>query len=162
MRNTPEHLFLSLKYNHFVDGKEWRDGPWHDEPDIHEWTDEYSGYNCLIKRNPNVGFLTAYVYIQSDHPFYGIYYGDIAGQIDVHGGLSYSEMIDEEWCFGFDCNHYNDYTPGGLRSPHSPDFFSDLLGTGEYRNFRYVVEQTESLAKQLYEVNSELGRSQTA
>lgn len=58
---------------------------------------------------------TAYVQIPFDHPYYGKSYDDI--DIDVHGGLTYSEdylnleneKITNCWFIGWDYAHCGDY-----------------------------------------------------
>lgn len=70
---------------------------------------------------------TAYVQIPFIHPYYGKSYEDI--DIDVHGGLTYSEdylNLENEkiincWFIGWDYAHYGDYSgyeeliPNGLK-----------------------------------------------
>lgn len=51
-----------------------------------------------------------YVNIPQNHPYYHKDYYEIYGEIDVHGGLTFSgslNNIDGYW-IGFDCNHYDD------------------------------------------------------
>lgn len=68
------------------------------------------------------GFGNGYVLIPEDHPYHGISYENI--RVDVHGGLTFSEIVDEEfikdwkdslseedlgsWCVGFDTYHFGD------------------------------------------------------
>ncbi len=80
----------------------------------------------------NFGWGMGYVLLPPNHPFYGINYNDI--NIDVHGGLTYSNYFDSTrflkwtnnrkvvgditldnfknfnnyWMIGFDTNHYGD------------------------------------------------------
>ena len=61
---------------------------------------------------------------------------------DVHGSITYSGDLndDGQWWYGFDCGHDVDKT---------------AWGDGEERSLEYVVEECESLARQLAEVAGE-------
>lgn len=66
------------------------------------------------------GFGNGYVLIPKGHQMHGKDYDDIP--VDVHGGLTFSELVDKEfikewnlseedegtWCVGFDTAHYED------------------------------------------------------
>lgn len=55
------------------------------------------------------GWGNGYVSITKDHKFYGLsYMDDKLQEIDVHGGLTYSEQEGDYWTFGFDTSHYSD------------------------------------------------------
>jgi len=77
--------------------------------------------NTHMKRDfIDFGWGNGYVLIPSGHPLHGKHYDDI--DVDVHGGLTYSELITEEmvktwkldvedlgkWCVGFDTFHSGD------------------------------------------------------
>jgi hypothetical protein len=82
--------------------------------------------NTWIK-GMNKGWGNGYVLIPEGHPDHGKPYDDI--DVDVHGGLTYAELCDDEmierwpvggliaeedkgcWVVGFDTCHYSD-TPG--------------------------------------------------
>lgn len=49
------------------DGK----GPWLGEADKISWRDGASGYDCIMLRNTDNGFLCGYVGIPKDHPLWG-------------------------------------------------------------------------------------------
>lgn len=68
MKDESPALNKSSKCEH---KDEWPPGEWHDERDLVEWTDEATGYSCLITRHPNMGHLCGYVGITKDHPLYG-------------------------------------------------------------------------------------------
>lgn len=114
-----------------VDKSSWRDGVWKQEPDRVSWVDPETGYHCLVRRNHRMGFFCGYVAVEKGHPFYRNSYQDngyyVAGNIDVHGGITYSEECDGDgvegichvtkeddaaWWFGFDCGHAWDVSPG--------------------------------------------------
>ena len=144
-----------------VNRETWAAGPWDDEPDKMQWTDEATGLPCLIKRN-SIGALCGYVGVTRDHPLYETCYTDAETQaaIDVHGGLTYSDKCqdgpdpstichlpepgepDDVWWFGFDCGHGWDYWPG------MPDVFRNM-SPAYYRDVAYVQGQITELAKQL-------------
>lgn len=121
--------------------------PWLNEPDRKEWTAH--GLPCVIIRHPHMGHLCGYVGVPEGHPAYSIAYYDSdwnnpVANLDVHGGVTFSEMGDGEslpagyWWIGFDCAHLGDLCPGFHGS-----------GDGVYRDMTYVTAETERLAVQL-------------
>jgi hypothetical protein len=52
------------------------------------------------------GWGNGYVAVPLEHPWYGLDCDEI--DVDIHGGLTFSEEIDNYWVFGFDTNHYGD------------------------------------------------------
>ena len=141
----------------------WRDGPWLTEPDKAQW--QYNPYiACMLKRNP-MGAWCGYAGVTPGHPLYQVDY-DSAGDIDVHGGLTYSAMCDgdeekgichvakgidgeevEAWWLGFDCAHALDAVPLLSVLPGFPK--SSILSNGHYWTYEEVRAETERLAKQL-------------
>ncbi|MBA7630816.1 hypothetical protein ES703_38341 [subsurface metagenome] len=153
---------------------------WMDEPNRQEF--EHAGLKCLILRHYEMLQLNGYVGVPKNHPWYGIDYSQCLrgceGKpneidprttsypctwesdhespeklIDVHGGLTFSGMEDDElrpagyWWFGFDCAHAWDLVPQILeligREPREHE---------TYRNFAYVRAEVKSLAEQLAKV----------
>lgn len=51
---------------------------------------------------------TAYIKVPKDSIFYNICYDEIP--IDIHGGLTYGEIEENEFWIGWDYAHYGDYT----------------------------------------------------
>jgi len=120
---------------------------WEKEPDKVEW--EHCGFPCLILRHSEMKHLCGYVGLPQWHPFYGKRYREIEnimGGVDVHGGLTFSEIGKEGshwkegyWWIGFDCAHLGDLVPG--LPPLLPE-------VGEvYRNIKYVRKEVEKLAE---------------
>lgn len=144
---------------HVVDRTGWPAGEWDGEPDKLSWTDATTGLPCLIVRN-RMGALCGYVAVDSTHRLYRTDYDRIDADIDVHGGLTYSDACqgaichvpepgkpDDVWWFGFDCLHSGDVAPDDV----APDM---LTRTGRdwharYRNVAYVRRECERLAAQL-------------
>lgn len=144
----------------------WARGPWDDEPDKVQWTTK-SGLPGLIVRNHS-GSLCGYAAVSKEHPLYGTGYGDVDADIDVHGGLTYSNQCqgnichvpqpgepDDVWWFGFDCGHHMDTVPAFVKMYKEmeersgvPEQFRELT-FGKYRNMAYVKLQVEVLAEQL-------------
>lgn len=138
-----------------VDKSEWRRGAWDSEPDKIQWKDAATGLPCLIVRGPS-GALCGYAGVSSSHPLHGQSY-DAADEIEVHGGLTYSDGCghgredsgichkpspgepDNVWWFGFDCAHYGDLSPRHDRE------YAD----GIYRDVAYVTREVARLALQL-------------
>ena len=139
---------------HVVDRTGWPAGEWDGEPDKLFWTDATTGLPCLIVRS-RLGALCGYVAVDSTHRLYRTDYDRIDADIDVHGGLTYSDACqgaichvpepgksDDVWWFGFDCLHSGDVVPGAL-------FGIDR--NARYRNVAYVRRECERLAAQLRE-----------
>lgn len=143
-----------MKVEHLADKSEWPDGPWKTEPDQLEWVDPETGYECLISRSSTTGALNGYVNVPYGHPCYGKHYDEV--EIAVHGGLTYGgakpQGDADQWWLGFDCAHFNDYTPllevmlrrGDVHLP------PNVLNPAErYKPIKYVVEQCTLLAAYL-------------
>lgn len=122
-----------------IDKSAWGDGPWQNEPDKVQWTDEVTGLPCLAVRTPWSGNWCGYVGVTEGHPAFGLYYDDAnkLAQPDeddyqwfrVHGGLTFSDFCqegaeetgichvpmpgqpDRVWWLGFDCAHCDDMSP---------------------------------------------------
>ena len=144
---------------------DWPTGEWTDEHDLEVWTDDATGYRCLIVR-ANQGHLCGYVEVPENHPWNSLSYRDhpdgievadddwfaprIYGSIDVHGGLTFSgdrtQVVGSGWWFGFDCAHLYDLSPTMLRD----GYHSTSAST--YRDLGYVRRECASLARQLAEV----------
>lgn len=157
-----------------IDKSDWGVGPWQEEPDKKQWLDEETGYPCLIVRSPRTGALCGYVGIKNGHPEFNKEYGDVIGNYEVHGGLTFSNACreiddeskgichvspdeDEVWWLGFDCAHFQDRSPGldalmRKFSCHPEQFIAGLGESQIYRDWEYVVSQVESLAKQLKKI----------
>ena len=153
----------------------WPSGPWHNEPDLGEF--KVAGLRCAIIRHPELGHLCGYVHVPRGHPLDGVSSSDrvrvplaflkfprepagpmslffdennepcvealLTLQLHVHGGITYSKHIaggsgKGTW-FGFDCCHCGDRAPGNTHSAPGE----------EYRDWEYVVGETERLAEQL-------------
>lgn len=148
------------------EGMPYPPGPWMDEPDKAHWVDEATGLDCLIHRGP-LGALCGYVGVPRTHPFHGRDYDQVDVDVEVHGGLTYAALCQEDtedeghgichvplpgrdpevWWLGFDCGHSQDIIPGML--------FMEGMGfesRGSYKDFDYVKAEVEKLARQLAEV----------
>lgn len=62
---------------HVLDKSAWGQGPWQDEPDKIQFTDEATGLPCLLVRGP-VGSWCGYVGVAEGHPLFKKGYGDCA------------------------------------------------------------------------------------
>lgn len=148
---------------HKIDRTDWDPGPWDGEPDKLNWKTE-AGLPGMIVRARS-GALCGYVAVTKEHPAYGREYGNIEGDISVHGGLTYSNACaghichvpapgepDDVWWFGFDCNHAWDYAPTNAvyrkRFANGADLWARRYDE-EYRDIDYVRREVESLARQL-------------
>lgn len=153
-----------------VDRSAWGDGPWQDEPDKVQWTDDATGLPCLTVRN-TMGSWCGYVGVAEGHPLYQVSYGACVyghedcydhapdGMLEVHGGITFSDMCaddqqpygvchipepgqpDHVWWLGFDTAHCNDLAPSMAQYySHERDV---------YRTLEYVQNECTALARQL-------------
>nr|WP_179508103.1 hypothetical protein [Sphingomonas melonis] len=72
-------------------------GPWLGEADKVVWRDPASGYECIMMRATEGGYLSGYVGVSRDHPLWGWKYEAIPAEfgIEVHGGLTYARICEE-------------------------------------------------------------------
>lgn len=124
--------------------------PWHLEPSFGKWREPTTGLQCMILRQPIMGALLGYVRIPRDHPHYGRS-RRWADYLEVHGGVTFTGRLTHyrakhHWWVGFDTLHAYDLMPhvvkllGDLDLPGPP---------GIYRDWAYVVAQTNALAVQV-------------
>jgi hypothetical protein len=143
----PEHeMKLLLSYR-----------PWEHEPDTAEWTCSRTGYRCRIWRNPESRTLCGYVGIPRDHRLYGLDYNDsrVESEIDIHGGLTFSEQVNGLTWFGFDCNHANDFSPGvylHYLTKNLKDIWEEMSDPLQYRTWDWVEKEITCLALELLHV----------
>jgi len=148
------------KTDRFVDRTGWAPGPWDDEPDRREW--RYDGLPCLIVRSNGGGALCGYVGVPASHPWYGRGYDGIDCDVEVHGGLTYSDRCaghichvpkpgesDDVWWLGFDCAHAYDIRPAHDALNKRYDIQPQRFGGDVYRDIDYVRGEVESLARQV-------------
>ena len=124
---------------------------WEDEPDYLRFTEDTTGWECIIKRTKGLGILCGYVVIPKESILYNKHYDDeLFNNIMVHGGLTYSEYeeTDDEYLIGFDCGHLDDLAP-----------YRQDLYQGTYKNIAYVEYMCLRLARQLYELSNTLTKS---
>lgn len=108
-------------------------GPWANEPDYYEWSE--NGVDCVILRHSKKGCLNGYVRV------YGKSWADVEG---VYGGITYEGGHPREGCsrwIGFDCGHVEDLRPLEDHQAFWPMY--------TYRNFEFVKEQCVNIVKQL-------------
>lgn len=117
-------------------------GPWNDEHNSAEW--HYLGLLLTIKRHEELGHLCGYVHIPMGNRYHGADSYEAYGNLEVHGGITFSQKanIGPDWVLGFDCAHHLDMVPGLGRD------------MGTYRDFQYVQKETESLARQILDLQA--------
>lgn len=88
------------EYHQMQDKSSWGPGPWIEEPDKVQGVDTVTGYDTLIVRNGS-GALCGYVGVPEGHPYFGLEYDSIPGDLHVHGGVTFTnscyEPTRERW-----------------------------------------------------------------
>ena len=125
---------------------------WTDEPDHERWTDEASGYECVIQRHTSLKHLCGYVGLPASHPWHGKGYDDVRMMdnewVEVHGGLTYADRHEPQgqpdglWWLGFDCAHSGDLSPG------VHERMGRMVDWETYKNWGFVKRECVSLAEQ--------------
>lgn len=129
-------------------------GEWDREPDELRFTDEETGYECLIMRGI-AGQLNGYVVIPKDHPYYGIDLlnnEELNDELEVHGGVTYSNFRENEFLIGFDTGHCFDFMPYTELYRY---IFSIDDSDDRYKNMEYIKNECKKLAHQLFMKNIE-------
>lgn len=148
----------------------WGPGEWVEEVDFVKF--EYKAIGCLIGRisvldGPKQdfvsgGYLCGYVNIHKDHEMYGII-DNYDVDLDVHGGVTYSDFIGDDFYIGFDCAHSGDYIPSTewfkKNSTHMIEFYKkfpipkeylqNYLFNPVYRNIDFCIEECKKLVNQI-------------
>jgi hypothetical protein len=154
-----------------MDKTSWGPGPWADEPDKEQFSDEATGLPCLIKRSGLSGALCGYVGVPEGHPWHGKDYQDLDDVVGVHGGLTYADSCEEGpegttichvpgpgepeplWWLGFDCHHAWDIGPAMKARERERGYEIDITDSS-YKPVAYVREQCAGLAQQAAEAAS--------
>lgn len=128
------------------------------------------------------GYRCGYVEVPQTHPLFGKHYNnyindsinvEIKDFFNVHGGITFSGECSEQsanhnWFFGFDCAHWNDKIDFDLAEkcfPEEKTLYSILKNTSinstsektcSIKTLDYVVEQCESLVKQLIDYENSI------
>ena len=133
---------------------------------------ESNGLKCAVLFM-SIGHRCGYVGVPIGHSLFGLQYMDIDNDIDVHGGITYSDKNDnypikdnELWWFGFDCAHHGDaqdYEQAfnyGLISKESYERYQELEDKwpteGIKRGCGYVESECKLLARQLMKITEVL------
>lgn len=159
---------MDLEYR-TEDKSNWGDGPWQDEPDKIQYTDEATGLPCLVKRNP-MGALCGYVGVPPGHTLFGKGWDDSkCNELDVHGGITYGNRCQEGdeahsichvpalgesdvvWWLGFDCAHAFDLSPKfKVRMKETIPDWNPLYEEREtYKTVEFVRGENARLAQQI-------------
>jgi hypothetical protein len=169
--------FFVLELTKEIKLKHWGPGEWVDEPDSFEF--EHEGFLCYGIRNAmwdgfkgdylSLGCWCAYIRIPEGHPWFNVdIWGDSGPDVDVHGGLTFGEMFDNEFWIGFDCGHSRDVIPSvvemkkkmrqDMKEKHpnlNVDWENSPVFLESYKNMNFVMQEVKSLAEQAKKVNDE-------
>lgn len=159
---------LETKLCHFLASEEdkrkwWGEGEWVKEPDLAIFY--HKTIKCVIRRiivremSNHIfgGHLCGYCEVPKDHTYWGLDYDQIP--IEVHGGLTFSDFIDNEWLIGFDCGHSFDLLPSieQMRDRYRDEGLEELkkqfpnspIWESTYRTFQFVEDECRKIAEQL-------------
>lgn len=121
------------------------------------------GLRCVVVMG-TLGHRCGYVGITKEHPLFKVEYSELYNMgihINVHGGLTYSDMQDDypvkstdTWWFGYDCGHAGDgHDPEAILPEYRSTFVSQ---PGEIlRSQEFCIEECKSLVKQLLDWRTE-------
>ena len=135
--------------NYTVDKSMWLEGPWTDEPDFLEWSDETTGVPCRIVRHSIKGYLCGYVGVREDSRWFK---QDFLTDCDALHDAAYSCIsfsgfmrgdIVRVWWFGFDCGHLNDIIPA---HPGMTNYWQDDQFGATYKDVDFVKQRLVQLA----------------
>jgi hypothetical protein len=115
----------------------------------------FSESDVLHGCNIGVGYANGYVAVPPEHPLHGKHYDEANEVINIHGGLTFSESVeeikadgwrDETECIGFDNFDEipKDYWVFGFDTMH----FSD----GPHLDRQWCINETNDLLRQLQEL----------
>jgi len=129
---------------------------WQNEPDYLQGI--FYNLPCFIRRHDRFLTLNGYVGLPEGHRYYNIAYELINEVIEIHGGVTFTNMgthavFGKKWWVGFDCGHPFDLIPGlysAVCNKHLDIATKDMLGK-HYRNINYVQNECIKLALQLQE-----------
>jgi hypothetical protein len=145
-----------------ADKSTWGPGPWQDEPDKIQFTDERTGLPCLIRRSRH-GSLCGYVGVSEGHPWFER--GDM--EVVVHDEISYAAFCqegdeaetichvpgpgepDRVWCLGFSCGGSWDVRPAMDARDRIKYGWEPIRSEGDsYKDIAYVKDQCALLSVQ--------------
>lgn len=135
-------------------------------------TGEHAGFQWQVIHNGN-GYRCGYVRVPVGHPWHGKDYGDIDGDVEVHGGLTFSDsdepcdkgQPDDGHWFGFDCGHSGDQPDPALPRTRPLDgptnAFKSIFDDNSYGEIRtqpYVEAECRSLCEQAARKSRDVNR----
>lgn len=167
-----QHLIDDLEFHEYCEERKkgFPDGPWNNEPNK-VYFKEY-GFDCMVKRQGNLGFLCGYVGVTKEHPLFNVHYSNdeyIEVHSHAHGGITFSELCVDNIChpgknkvfwIGFDCGHFGDYIPKITPKMYGNVPYNDHLKKimcipqeeilkEYYKDIEYVKEACKDLARYL-------------
>lgn len=142
---------------------DWGEGPWQNEPNYVP-AFRHASLLCLLHRGGS-GAWCGYVGVEPEHPVHGLDYNavhELLPNLEVHGGLTYSEQCaghichvpepgetDDVWWLGFDCNHSGDLAPSAAATGRKYGLSLPGFPGDRYRTMEYCRRETMRLAEQL-------------
>lgn len=62
----------------------------------------------LLNTNDNNAYFNGYIVLPKTSKFYEKHFDDINEKIEIHGGFTFSDFVDDKYKIGFDTIHYFD------------------------------------------------------
>lgn len=135
----------------------------------------YGGLRCVVMFQ-SLGHRCGYVGVPKGHKFYGTDCGNIYDELDVNGGLTYSDggkgseypIKSNLWWLGFDCGHCwdgrdlelareyfkeNKVLVGQIERQIEMEHMFPTYEYGSIKSLSYVVNECESLVDQINSKN---------
>ena len=107
-----------------------------------------------------MGYRCGYAIIPEGHPWHGKDCKDDlgCGQIAVHGGITYSEDLNNEFVVGFDCAHFGDLRDFAIMSEDYKSTFRDFPGMSGAHSMTWGADDVQRECECMCEQIAEAGR----
>jgi len=116
-----------------------------------ESSNTYNDFETMVVAVES-GHRCGYVKIPKDHNLYELYYEDPQFEsITVHGGVTFTDRIEDDWFIGFDCIHGGDAVDLTLVKDSLKEFYTKHQLEGLVWTQPMVETELEKLTEQLKE-----------
>ncbi len=143
----------------YIDKSSYANFEWKNEPDYLKWNSE--GFNCLIYRDIQGGFLCIAVGVNEYHPLYNFkpslnieeddYLPYIGDKLNISRCSEAYKGLDYYWYFEFKFNNFLDIKPCEIKTEEDLKKQNSLSRT--YKNIYYALDNIKDLLESLKEYN---------